>query len=68
LGGTEGVRDRFAVEAAATDAVIPCYWNFLLSEQDPSCPLPVAIVSQPGIGTNIEIPNVRNRPVIMVRE
>jgi hypothetical protein len=25
--GVEGVRDRFAVEAAATDEVIPYYWN-----------------------------------------
>ena len=27
LGGPKGVRDRFAVEAAATDTVIPYYWN-----------------------------------------
>jgi hypothetical protein len=33
--GPKGVRDRFAAEAAATDTVIPYYWNSLLSEQDP---------------------------------
>ena len=35
LGGTKGVRDRFAVGAAATDTVISYFRSFLFSRQDP---------------------------------
>ena len=35
LGGTKGVRDQFAVEAAATDTGISYFRSFLFSGQDP---------------------------------
>ena len=41
MGGTKGVRDRFAVGGAATDTVISYFRSFLFSRQDPYQHIPV---------------------------